>query len=801
MGKNAEVGSAPFAFGKRTSRQPLSAEDLTKAVAAYEHASVGQQWQGPCGITDDGIPWIVVVTRDSKRVERYKRVDFSFIAWRWNVTPSCPVSLTVVGGKESRPFARWMAHDRHPVVEAIRRTKRFLACVAHPAGSRSGWLEETFEDLGASERRPEMQNAIMLDRLWTFPRPGLPGSVQGVRYDPFPPRKREEDEDETEEDDVPRIPLWEEPIADLWHTLNGKGPWSDGDLDSRDQQICAWARQFHHKRCRMAGFVQVIKERQTLDGERPLFGPDGRVNATGSAKDQTEALIARWAEVRDWLLALAGPDPCAERAHEAALRLINVPAALLELFKGFGMLGGFIDEDVAQAIQTGLEAAFLDTRITALGTKRPWLQNIEGPGLALRTMTLDRGCEAEDLDSMWRSTIKPDQMIDAGDWMTPQDMPAPLHVVNEVLKSVRLEGSAEEARRRVDELLLEAQEARQWTVPWGARVQITFGPFVAMRIYERQGEFSCVYVDERERYLHIAVGLWGDKPQMSDVEFVREADDSEDLLWNEDAMVSMQLITAAILRDFLVVENRETVFSGRPFRKRVAGRDIRTVIYLPRVRYDRIQREGSEVGSEGAVRRSAHQVGHHFRRAAQASAAQRFLAQKYGLTIPEGFTFVKPHRRGGTSEADAIRVYRSRSASRMLFEEVATAPEGTRPAWFEFEKACARLLKARGMSVIHQAAQRDGDGGVDLFATDSDGTSWVVQCKCWALHRAVGPDVVRELVGTIERVDRGGAAKSKGMIITTSTLTKGASEEARDLGFEVIDGEKLAEETLRGGTA
>ncbi len=130
----------------------------------------------------------------------------------------------------------------------------------------------------------------------------------------------------------------------------------------------------------------------------------------------------------------------------------------------------------------------------------------------------------------------------------------------------------------------------------------------------------------------------------------------------------------------------------------------------------------------------------------------------------------------------------------MIFEEVATAPEGTRPAWFEFEKACARLLEDRGMRVIHQAAQRDGDGGVDLFATDTDESSWVVQCKCWAPHRPVGPDVVRGLVGTIERVDRGGESRSRGMIITTSKLTRGASDEAVALGFEIVDGEKLAAE-------
>ena len=789
-------GQAPLAFGRATSRQPLSHDELSNAVAAYAHASVAQQWQGPYGFCADGTPWIVVITGDPKRPTRYKTLGrLGFIAWRWNATPSCPVTLTTVGGGEQRPFARWMAHDEHPVIDAIRRQKRFIACVAHPGGARSGWFEELFENLPASGGHQALPSAALLDEQWTFARPGIPGSVRGVRYNPFPPRKGRSDEGAEDEPltEPNEIPLWSEPVSDYWHTLNGKGPWDD-DLDERDKSTCAWARAFHYKRWRMASFIQVIKEGQELDGAKPLFYEDGSVEATGAAKEGAEQLLKDSVEIKAWLLAIAGPNPCAERAHEAAMKLAREPIALSWLLGSFGLLGRFMGEDAAQAMQFGLEAAFLDYRTTATGSGRPWLQNTPGPGLTLRTIPIARDCAVEDLKSLWWSAIEPAQMIDAGDWLGPADMPAPLETVNKALECVRLEGSVEEARVRAHELLVEAQEARQWSVPWGARVQVTFGPFVAMRIYERKGEFSCLFLDEKERYLHVAVGLWSAKPQMSEVQLVRHADDSGETLWNDDAAVSLQLITAAILRDFLVVEERESVFSARPYRKRVAGRNLRTVIYLPRVRYDRIRKDGTSRTTAGADHRAPHAVGHHFRKAASASAAQRFLAQKFGLTIPEGFTFVKPHTRGSLKDAEVLKVYRSRSASKMLFEEVATAPEGTRPAWFEFEKSCARLLRAQGMTVIHQAAQRDGDGGVDLFATEADGSSWVIQCKCWAPHRPVGPEVVRELVGTIERVDRGGSSTSRGMIITTSNLTRGAANEASTLGFKVVEGTALAEE-------
>jgi restriction endonuclease Mrr len=128
----------------------------------------------------------------------------------------------------------------------------------------------------------------------------------------------------------------------------------------------------------------------------------------------------------------------------------------------------------------------------------------------------------------------------------------------------------------------------------------------------------------------------------------------------------------------------------------------------------------------------------------------------------------------------------------MIFQELDAAPAGTRPLWFEFEKDCARLLRSRGMNVIHQAAHRDGDGGVDLFAVDAAGASWVVQCKCWSTHRPVGPDVVRELEGAIRLASVGQAAPSKGLLITTSSFTSGAVSAAVALGFEVVDGAKLA---------
>ena len=142
---------------------------------------------------------------------------------------------------------------------------------------------------------------------------------------------------------------------------------------------------------------------------------------------------------------------------------------------------------------------------------------------------------------------------------------------------------------------------------------------------------------------------------------------------------------------------------------------------------------------------------------------------------------------------DRVRIYRSRSASKMIFEAISRAPIGARPAWFDFEKDCARLLVRRRLKVIHQSARRGGDAGVDLYAVDEEDKSWIVQCKCWAIHRPIGPEIVRELAGAIALADKGATRRSSGILITTSTFTSGAITVGAEFGFELIDGARFTE--------
>ena len=73
---------------------------------------------------------------------------------------------------------------------------------------------------------------------------------------------------------------------------------------------------------------------------------------------------------------------------------------------------------------------------------------------------------------------------------------------------------------------------------------------------------------------------------------------------------------------------------------------------------------------------------------------------------------------GRRSRRNVLLLYRSRSASRIIFRAFDKAPAGSRPAWFDFERDVARIVASMGLRVVHQAAAMKGDGGVDIYAHD-----------------------------------------------------------------------------------
>jgi hypothetical protein len=326
---------------------------------------------------------------------------------------------------------------------------------------------------------------------------------------------------------------------------------------------------------------------------------------------------------------------------------------------------------------------------------------------------------------------------------------------------------------------------RKWTIPPKARVDLKFGPFVAVELTEVGHEVYFVWRTEDERYWCNSVGLVKKG-------FANVADYAQD-----DRVVGItKLVMAALVRDFLVTEDRRKVFDvSRRRGARHAGRQKARVVYLPRIRYmdDGMgPRRIHEALAQGA--RARHYVRSFFRKVEKPSLLQLEIARNERLVVPEGHTYVRAHYRGG-SESQTI--YRSRSAMQLLFEAVDWPyinPE--QDDWFEFERMTAVLLEEHlGFTVLSRAS-KGGDGGIDVLATKPEvghRAIWIVQCKCYGPNNPVGPDKVRELIGAIVDFRREEGQVVRGMLVTSSRFTPEATRLAVSHGIMVIDHSSLVD--------
>lgn len=100
----------------------------------------------------------------------------------------------------------------------------------------------------------------------------------------------------------------------------------------------------------------------------------------------------------------------------------------------------------------------------------------------------------------------------------------------------------------------------------------------------------------------------------------------------------------------------------------------------------------------------------------------------------------------------------------------------------QFEQFAAELFRARGYDV--DVRGRSGDLGVDLEIVNAQGKRAIAQCKRY--RSTVGPDVTRELYGTMihERV-------SHAFLVTTAEISDGAREWAAGKPMTLIDGATL----------
>lgn len=360
--------------------------------------------------------------------------------------------------------------------------------------------------------------------------------------------------------------------------------------------------------------------------------------------------------------------------------------------------------------------------------------------------------------------------------LTGAEMPAWPPQVAEAFLEAALVTDPHAARATASDLIHEAVRECQGSIPYGATVELRVGPFTHANVYAFANVvlFQC-WTTSNE---FVMLCAWLGAGTVSNLAAALPTPEQSDLLTRMEATLAVML--AAIVRDFWVTEHRERVFATRVERAspRRPGRSVGapTVVYLPRVRYAHapdLERGARELR---LVERRTHDVAPHLRRAAHASAEQLALAAIYGMTVPDGFTYVRAHRRG-TREVDVL--YRSRSAMQAIYEPRETLHDEAAAGWFRFEAAVRDYVRTQQLSIERWTSMVDG---IEILATAERGEG---MCLVHAFDRErIGAGHVDALVQ--RRADAPSHVPLRAILFVRGDASPSAVKRGAEVGIEII---------------
>jgi superfamily II DNA or RNA helicase len=168
---------------------------------------------------------------------------------------------------------------------------------------------------------------------------------------------------------------------------------------------------------------------------------------------------------------------------------------------------------------------------------------------------------------------------------------------------------------------------------------------------------------------------------------------------------------------------------------------------------------------------------------------RRLFRQVLDSTEAEG----NPHLAMGLSEQEMFSLFKGLTAKPRVSSSLAPADSKMTSQTIDaldplgFERLVADLYRARGYAVQHVGGR--GDGGIDVIAESAGGghERLAIQCKHYTAD--VGPDVVRELWGSVN-ADQ---SITLGVLVCSSGFTTDARAFARGKRIELIDAASLVE--------
>jgi hypothetical protein len=494
-------------------------------------------------------------------------------------------------------------------------------------------------------------------------------------------------------------------------------------------------------------------------------------------------------EVRRYSPAMADLLSASSR-HDFARGFVDLETAEIERFAGAYMLNNgkrTIPPNLESLLTLFFVCAFRHPRVTAFGLLLPYIgPNVRTIAIAADQLAEDSKTSIELAKCYWSAVALVPFVQDI--WNPSILSPHDIFLSEEAFSTqiepfmARLHGTKEEWQLLTEQLIEESQSLKQWTIPWGAHVEIDYLGFNAVQLFEEGKFVNCLWRTPGGRT------AWSDAiidtPRFT---YWQKFPKRVETHWS--------MFVAALIRDFWVAEERRKLFgvtvrrvrSGKPNK-----RDAR-VIYLPRVRYDRPLTPLVHSLNETREGRARHFVRPFFRKV-NPTPVQAECARLNDIVVPEGHTYVRGHFRGG---AEAAAVYRSRSSMQLLYQTV--APTASDPEletdWFRFELLVRTLLQRQEFEIVRTSTRGKADDGIDVIAVQRIGQAsqtWLVQAKCYGPRKNVGPDVVREMIGSLADFRlRYPDEAPIGMIVTTSQFSGEAQRLALGHGIKLVDGTNL----------
>ena len=312
----------------------------------------------------------------------------------------------------------------------------------------------------------------------------------------------------------------------------------------------------------------------------------------------------------------------------------------------------------------------------------------------------------------------------------------------------------------------------------------------------------------------ITIFLHDSKDRYATEMFVKGEEDFRYWLYNEhnlseyqsdESIGNLYLKLSACIRDWKVLIERDSTMGCRGHR---IPKNVDTTrkrwFYLPRVKYNRktdenqIKREKIFFSETRVFSGERREHKRRLQTGMKPSKAQIILAESRGVYIPDGYTYV----RGGKLKKSLREIkYRSKSMHGLLFaneEDINKTKELINMSPANFEEHCEKYVESLGYQVYKKW---NYDGGIDIRGIKDNGSDSIsgsvtrlfVQCKHYLESgNPIGPDVVRELQGSVDLETKNmEKCEINKMVITSTRYTYKAVQAAEALNIKLVNTDQI----------